>query len=65
MTKEFKNFDNTVQELLKVPHSVIKARLEEEKAAKKRKNIGKKEPHDTKRAYCFTLGYSLHRNSLL
>lgn len=37
MTKEFRKFDNTMRELLKVPHSAIKARLEEEKAGKKRK----------------------------
>jgi hypothetical protein len=41
MTKEFKNFDNTMNEILKVPHSTIKARLEEEKAAKKRKKAKK------------------------
>jgi len=34
---EFDNFDSTVRELLKVPHSKIKAKLEAEKTAKKRK----------------------------
>ena len=37
MTKEFNNFDRTMRELMKVPHSEIKAKLEAEKAAKKRK----------------------------
>jgi hypothetical protein len=36
-TSEYKNFEDTMRELMKVPHSVIKAKLEEEKAAKKRK----------------------------
>ena len=34
---EFDNFDRTMRELLKVPHSEIKKKLEEEKARKKRK----------------------------
>ena len=37
--KEYANFDRTVRELLKVPHSAIKAKLDEEKAAKKRKKV--------------------------
>jgi hypothetical protein len=41
MTKEFKNFDNTMRELLKVPHSEIKAKLDAEKKAKKRKKSKK------------------------
>jgi hypothetical protein len=36
-TDEFENFDDTMRELLKVPHSEIKTKLDEEKAAKKRK----------------------------
>ena len=34
---EFTNFDRTMRELLKVPHSEIKAKLDAEKKAKKRK----------------------------
>lgn len=34
---EFKNFDATMRQLLKVPHSELKAALDEEKAAKKKK----------------------------
>jgi hypothetical protein len=37
MTKrnpEFERFDNTMRELIKVPHSEIKAKLEAEKAEK-------------------------------
>jgi hypothetical protein len=43
MTKksEYDNFNNTMRELIKVPHSVIKAKLDEEKAAKKRKKSKK------------------------
>ncbi len=36
-SEEFKNFDNTMRQLLKVPHAEIKAKLDAEKAAKKRK----------------------------
>jgi hypothetical protein len=35
-TDEFKNFDRTMRELMKVPHSEIKAKLEAEKATKKK-----------------------------
>jgi hypothetical protein len=34
---EFENFDSTMRELMKVPHSEIKAKLDEEKKNKKRK----------------------------
>lgn len=34
---EFSNFDHTMRELMKVPHREIKAKLDVEKAAKKRK----------------------------
>jgi hypothetical protein len=39
MTKsdEFTRFDRTMRELMSVPHSEIKAALDEEKAAKKRR----------------------------
>ena len=38
---EYVNFDRTMRELIQVPHSAIKAKLEEEKAAKKRKKAKK------------------------
>jgi hypothetical protein len=34
---EFSNFDRTMRELVKVPHSELKAKLDEEKKSKKRK----------------------------
>jgi hypothetical protein len=37
MANEYKNFDRTMQALIKVPHSEIKAKLNAEKKAKKRK----------------------------
>ena len=40
MTKsneQFENFDRTMRKLMTVPHSEIKAKLDAEKAAKKRK----------------------------
>ena len=36
-TSEYDNFDHMMQKLIKVPHSDIKAKLDAEKAAKKRK----------------------------
>jgi len=36
-SSEYKRFDATMRELLTVPHSEIKAKLDAEKAAKKRK----------------------------
>ncbi len=35
---EFENFDRTMRALMSVPHDDIKAALDAEKAAKKRKN---------------------------
>lgn len=35
---EFDNFDRTMRELIKVPHGEIKAKLDAEKKAKKRKS---------------------------
>ena len=46
---EFENFDRTMQELMKVPHSEIKAELDAEKAAKKKKRKAK-EPSASGRA---------------
>ncbi len=37
MSTQFKRFDKAMRELLKVPHSELKAKLDAEKAAKKRK----------------------------
>ncbi len=37
VSQEFQNFDQTMRELLKVPHAEIKAKLEAEKKAKNRK----------------------------
>ena len=42
--KEYENFERTMTELLKVPHSEIKAKLDAEKAAKKRKKFKKEKP---------------------
>jgi hypothetical protein len=36
-SKEFENFDHAIRELLKVPHSEVKAKLDEEKAKKREK----------------------------
>lgn len=40
-SKEFEAFDRTIREVLKVTHSEVKAKLEEEKAGKKRKKSKK------------------------
>jgi len=37
MSQEFNKFDETMKKLMKVPHSEIKAKLDAEKKAKKRK----------------------------
>lgn len=39
---EFENFDKTMRQLMSVPHSEIKAELEAEKAAKRKKRKAKK-----------------------
>lgn len=36
---EYDTFEHNMRELLKVPHSDIKAKLEEEKAAKKKNKV--------------------------
>jgi hypothetical protein len=38
---EFKNFDNLARQIISVPHAEIKGKLDEEKAAKKRKKTKK------------------------
>jgi hypothetical protein len=40
-TSEYNRFESFMQELIKVPHSEIKAKLEAEKRAKKRKKFKK------------------------
>ena len=48
---EFSKFDRTMRDLISVPHSEIKAALDAEKAAKKRKNKRKaKKPSASGRA---------------
>jgi hypothetical protein len=39
---EFDNFDRTMRQLITVPHSEIKAKLDAEKAAKEKKRKAKK-----------------------
>lgn len=39
---EFQNFDRTMRQLVSVPHSEIKAKLDAEKAAKEKKRKAKK-----------------------
>jgi len=60
---EYKNFDRTMQALIKVPHSEIKAKLDAEKAAKKRRNL-RRQNNDAKRNYRFLGRSSLCRGSL-
>jgi hypothetical protein len=40
--KEFENFDNTMKQLISVPHSEIKAKLDAEKREKDKKRKAKK-----------------------
>ncbi len=41
-TNEYEQFDRTMRELLKVPHREIKAQIDAEKAAKKKKKNERK-----------------------
>jgi hypothetical protein len=43
---DFEKFDRTMRDLLKVPHTEIKAKLDAEKKAKKRKKAKKEKNHD-------------------
>jgi hypothetical protein len=43
---EFNKFDTVMEDLLKVPHSEIKAKLEAEKVARKRGKANKNRPKD-------------------
>ncbi len=45
-TAEYDNFDHTMRELLKVPHSEMKAKLEAEKQSKAQKESKKVKKHD-------------------
>jgi hypothetical protein len=40
-SREYKNFDRTMRELIKVPHSEIKAKLDAEKRAKQKRKAKK------------------------
>jgi hypothetical protein len=41
---EFENFDRTMRDLIRVPHSDIKAALDAERAEKQKKRKAKKKP---------------------
>lgn len=43
---EYENFDRSMREILKVSHAEIKAKLDEERAAKKRKSRPETKKHD-------------------
>ena len=45
-SEEFKKFDRMMQELMHVPHSEIKAKLDAEKAEKKKKRKAKPSASD-------------------
>ncbi len=42
VSKEFENFDHAMDELLKVPHSEIKKKLDEEKEEKRKRKAANK-----------------------
>jgi hypothetical protein len=44
---EFRNFDDTMTQLLKVPHSEIKEKLDAEKQGKPKKSAAKKQKSGT------------------
>jgi hypothetical protein len=48
MTNEFKKFDDTMRKLISIPHSIIKAKLDEEKVAKEKRHK-RKEKHDSQK----------------
>ena len=48
--REFSRFDRTMRELIKVPHSEIKAKLEAEKAEKAIRKQKKRESNDNRNA---------------
>ena len=50
MNNEFEKFDQTMRRLMQVPHSRIKAKLDAEKAAKKRKRKATKPSASVDRA---------------
>ncbi len=47
MKREFEKFDRMVRDLLKVPHSEIKAKLDVEKQKKKSKKVKRDDNLDT------------------
>ena len=47
-TSEYDNFDRTMRELMKVPHSEVKAKLDEEKAVKQERKSKREKAHDAK-----------------
>lgn len=47
---EFENFDRTMRDLIRVPHSEIKAALDAEKAVKQKKKRKAKKPPASGRA---------------
>ena len=49
-SEEFSNFDRTMRELMKVPHSEIQAQLKAEKSAKQQKRKARKKPSASDRA---------------
>jgi hypothetical protein len=43
---EYQKFEDTMRDLMKIPHSVVKAKLDEEKAAKKKTKRNKVKRND-------------------
>jgi hypothetical protein len=48
-TKQFEQFDRAMDELLKVPHSEIKKKLDAEKEEKRKRKARKKTGEDSRR----------------
>jgi hypothetical protein len=49
-SSEFERFEMTVEALMRVPHSEVKAKLEQEKKAKKERGAKKRNNHDKRNA---------------
>jgi len=45
--EEYKRFDSTMAQLIKIPHSAIKAKLDEEKRAKSKNKKKRKSARET------------------
>jgi len=56
MTSEFGNFDRTMRQLIKVPHSEIKAKLDAEKTEKAKRTKKRGRPLGSTRASGRVLG---------